>query len=188
MTEFAVSDEIYGKTIRAIRTRLGLTQAELARLANVSAKTIERWESSTKAITGPIVTLARLFYEYPQIVENMVIPANPYPLRLWYMRENEICTVIDVDERLRKVKVHNYTNDYISRAFGKNERPTFEEYEAFLESRCFPRERDKMKLILADLGLPFYDPFLIIEKTAGRMAEDNYWIRIEKEDTYGRIV
>ncbi len=37
-----------------------------------------------------------------------------------------------------------------------------------------------MKLILADLGLPFYDPFLIIEKTEGRMAEDNYWIRIER--------
>ncbi|MDE6054870.1 MAG: transcriptional regulator, partial [Lachnospiraceae bacterium] len=69
---------------------------------------------------------------------------------------------------------------YISRAFGKNDRPTFEEYEAFLESRCFPRERDKMKLILADLDLPFYDPFLIIEKTEGRMAEDDYWIRIEK--------
>ena len=180
MTEFAVSNEIYGKTIQSIRKRLGLTQAELARLANVPVKTIEQWESSTTAITGPIVPLARIFNEYPQIVENMVIPENPYPLRLWYMRENEICTIIDVEERLRKVRIHNYTNDYISRAFGKNDRPTFEEYEAFLESRCFPRERDKMKLILADLDLPFYDPFLIIEKTEVRMAEDDYWIRIEK--------
>lgn len=180
MTSYAVSNEIYGKNIRTIRKKLGLTQAELAGLANVSIKTVERWESGTKAITGPIVTLAKLISEYPQIVENMVIPENPYPLRLWYMCENEICTIIDVDERHRKVRIHNYTNDYISRAFGKNERPTFEEYESFLESRCFPRTRDKMKLILADLDLPFYDPMLIIEKTEGRMAEDNYWIRIEK--------
>lgn len=180
MTSFAISNEIYGKNIKAIRNKLGLTQAELAKLANVSVKTIERWESGTKAITGPIVTLAKILNEYPQIADNMILPENPYPLRLWYMCGNDICTVIDVDERLRKVRVHNYTNNYISRAFGKNERPTFEEYEAFLESRCFPRERDKMKLILADLGLPFYEPLLIIEKTAGRMAEDDYWIRIEK--------
>ena len=28
-----------------------------------------------------------------------------------------------------------------------------------------------MKLILKDLGLPFYDPIMIIEKTEGRMAD-----------------
>ena len=44
----------------------------------------------------------------------------------------------------------------------------------------FPRTRDKMKLILKDLDLPFYDPFMIIEKTEGRMAEDDFWIRIER--------
>lgn len=40
--------------------------------------------------------------------------------------------------------------------------------------------RDKMKLVLKDLNLPFYDPFTIIEKTEGRMAEDDFWIRIER--------
>ena len=44
----------------------------------------------------------------------------------------------------------------------------------------FPRTSDKMKLILKDLDLPFYDPFMIIEKTEGRMAEDDFWIRIER--------
>ena len=28
--------------------------------------------------------------------------------------------------------------------------------------------------------VPFYDPFMIIEKTEGRMAEDDFWIRIER--------
>ena len=37
-----------------------------------------------------------------------------------------------------------------------------------------------MKLILKDLGLPFYDPIMSIEKTEGRMAEDDFWLRIER--------
>ena len=37
-----------------------------------------------------------------------------------------------------------------------------------------------MKLELKRLGLPFYDPILIIEKTEGRMAGDRFWIRIER--------
>ena len=89
-------------------------------------------------------------------------------------------TVIDVDERNRRAKICNYTHNLIDRTFGRQEHPAFEEYEAFLESRCFPGSRDKMKLVLRGLDLPFYDPFLIIEKTQGRMAEDDQWIRIER--------
>ena len=37
-----------------------------------------------------------------------------------------------------------------------------------------------MKLVLQDLGLPYYDPLLIVEKTEGRMAEDEFWIRMER--------
>ena len=60
------------------------------------------------------------------------------------------------------------------------ENPTIEDYNEFLESRCFPRTRDKMKLVLRDLGIPFYDPYLIIQKTEGRMAEDDFWLKIER--------
>lgn len=60
------------------------------------------------------------------------------------------------------------------------EQPDFAQYEEFLESRCFPRSRDKLKLELKKLDLPFYDPLMIIEKTEGRMAEDDFWIRIER--------
>ena len=84
------------------------------------------------------------------------------------------------NEREKRVQIYNYTKDNIKRAFGKNEHPTFEEYEEFLESRCFPRSRDKMKLILKELDLPFYEPMMIIEKTAGKMAEDEFWIKIER--------
>ena len=69
----------------------------------------------------------------------------------------------------------------MNRAFGVREYPTYEDYEEFLESRCFPRTRDKMKRELKRLDLPFYDPLMIIEKTEGRMAEDDFWIKMEKK-------
>ena len=182
MTEiqYAVAKKVYGKDIRAVRGKLQLTQAEFACLVNVSVKTIERWETGDKAVTGPIVTLLNLLGEYPQIEEAMKVPQKEYPLRLWYYCGNYVSTLIDVDERERKVKIRNYTGDFLKRAFGREENPDFEAYEQFLESRCFPRSRDKMKLMLEELDIPFYDPFLIIEKTQGRMAEDNCWIRIER--------
>ncbi len=180
MVTFAVPDKITAEEIRTIRRKLGLTRAEFARLVNVSKKTVERWETGEREIGGPIAALVKLLWEYPQMKEELTVPDKKYPLRLWYMEGSRVCTIIDVDERFRKVKVHNYTKDYIARAFGKEENPDFEAYEAFLESRCFPRSRDKMKLTLRELDLPFYEPLLIIEKTQGRMAEDDFWIQIER--------
>lgn len=151
MSAFAISDTLAGKDIKALRQTLGMTQEAFSRLVCVSKKTIERWESSEKEITGPIVTLAKILTEYLQIKEELEIPEKEYPLRLWYMCGNKIYTIIDVDERHRRVKIYNYTRNFLSRAFGREEHPTFEAYEAFLESRCFPRSRDKMKLILREL-------------------------------------
>jgi putative transcriptional regulator len=34
--------------------------------------------------------------------------------------------------------------------------------------------------MLDELDIPFYDPFLIIEKTQGRMSEDEFWLAIER--------
>ena len=85
-----------------------------------------------------------------------------------------------MNEPERKVKVKNYTDKIMFRAVGVVETPDYDQYLEFLESRCFPSSRDKMKLILKDLDLPFYDPMMIIEKTEGRMAEDDFWIRIER--------
>ncbi len=177
---YAIRDMLTGDDIKGIRKKLHLTQTEFARLANVSKKTIERWEGGARPVTGPVVTLVGILKENPQIEESLRIPERRYPLRLWYMYREDICTIIDVDERERRVAVYNFTSRLMFRAFGREEHPTFEQYEEFLESRCFPRSRDKMKLVLKDLDLPFYDPLMIIEKTHGRMAEDDFWIRIER--------
>lgn len=112
--------------------------------------------------------------------KTLHLPQQKTTLHISYLFRDQLCSTIDVDEKNRKVQVTNYTDHFLKRAFGKVENPSYEQYEAFLESRCFPRSRDKMKLILRALDLPFYDPLMIIEKTEGRMAEDDFWIRIER--------
>ena len=84
-----------------------------------------------------------------------------------------------MDELNREIEVKNYTADPLFRAFGAKLEPGYEDYEAFLESRCFPRTRDKMKLQLKMMDLPFYDPIMIIQKTQGRMADDHFWLKVE---------
>ena len=180
MRKYAVQKSITGLEMKKCRKRLGVSQKEFAELVNVSKKTVERWEYSGQPVTGPVVTLVYILMNEPAWEEKLIIPEKEMPIRMSYMFRDELCTIIDVDEEKRRVNVRNYTNHFLKKAFGNNEHPTYEDYEEFLESRCFPRTRDKMKLILRELDLPFYDTFMIIEKTQGHMAEDDFWIRIER--------
>ena len=131
------------------------------------------------AFTGRIIAIDHPS-DYREKQEEIKVPEKVFPVRLWYMHDRDVCTLIEVDEPSRQVHIKNYTDMLMFRAFGVNEKPDYEDYTEFLESRCFPRTRDKMKLVLKDLDLPFYDPFLIVEKTEGRMAEDHFWIKIER--------
>lgn len=178
--KFAIPEYVHAEDIKRIRKLLGLKQAEFAALTGTAKSTIERWETTEQKITGPIVLLLKMLEHDPEYMENLIIPEKKLPLRLKYMHHDTLCTIIDVDELRRKVQIKNYAENIMFWAFGNNLRPSYEDYLEFLESRCFPKTRDKMKLILQDLGLPFYDPFLIIQKTRGRMAEDDFWIEIER--------
>lgn len=180
MKEFLVPKSINKNDLKRLRKKVDMTQTEFAQLMNVSVKTIERWESSGNEITGPVTTLFHLLNNDITLIQRLEVPQKKYPLRLKYYFRMHLCSIIDVDERNRIVEVHNYQTELIYRAFGKINNPTFEEYERFLESRCIPRERDKIKILLRDLDIPFYDPMLIIEKTQGRMAEDEFWIELER--------
>ena len=71
---FAIMQEISGMEIRNLRKKLSLSQSAFGRLANVSVQTIARWESSKEKISGPIVTLAKLLGEYPEIAVKFLIP------------------------------------------------------------------------------------------------------------------
>ncbi|MCR5558720.1 MAG: helix-turn-helix domain-containing protein [Butyrivibrio sp.] len=168
------------RAVKEMRQSLGMTQKEMAEFLRVSKPTVERWEMGDKDITGPVTLLNQILMLHPELSDELVLPPKELPLRIYYYYKDTVCTVIDVDEMKRVVRIRNYARNLMFRAFGINESPSFEEYEEFMESRCFPRTRDKMKIMLDSLGIPFYDPILIIEKTKGRMAEDDFWLEIER--------
>ena len=178
--QYATPKSISSEDIKALRSKLGMTQKEFACFCGVSKPSVERWEMQDKEVTGPIALIAQIALLHPDIAEELEVPEKKYPMRLWYYYLNTVCTIIDVDIVNQRVRIKNYTNNLVFRAFGRNEHPSFADYEEFLQSRVFPEERDKMKLMLKDLDIPFYDPLMIIEKTQGRMAEDDFWIRIER--------
>ena len=88
-----------------------------------------------------------------------------------YYDGDKLSTRINADYVNNKVTIENYTDDLVS----------IKDFEEFLESRCFPRTRDKVKLILKDMELDFYDPYLICKKTEGQMAEDHMWLKFLDE-------
>lgn len=117
---------------------------------------------------------AKLNREFP---ENDL---NDYTMRLEFMNGERVCTVILVDFFHQNILIHNESDFLLERAFGMNHKPTWQDFNLFLEERCVPRSRFGIKMILSEYGLDSYDPIAIIEKTSGRMAEDNQWIRISK--------
>lgn len=177
--KYAIRNKIRGEEIKKIRKRYNLTQEDFASICNISKKSIQRWESSEE-VEGLVVSIIDLLKTNDNILNKLAIPKRDknYPLRLNYYSSNSLCTTIDIDEINQRIKIKNYTDNYLYKAFGNNEYPTYNDYQEFLSSRCFPSTRDKMKLILKDLNLPFYDSFMIIEKTKGRMADDDFWLDI----------
>lgn len=117
-------------------------------------------------------------------------PAEDCTLRMTYMYRQHPCTVIDVDFLNRKIQIQNKTGDMLHRAFGVIEAPTWDDFETFLKDRCFPATRGNAKRILQELQLMDYDPLQIVEKTRGRIAEDEMWLKFtyypRKGAAYGK--
>lgn len=93
-------------------------------------------------------------------------------MKFLYKWKEQVTTEIEADYRTKKVSIINHSDDCMKTAFGVNQNPTFEDFEGFLEDRCFPRSRDKMKLHLQELGIDYYDPLSIIKKTHGKLEGD----------------
>ena len=177
---FAINETVSSKDVISFIKDSGLSRRQAAALFNVSIKTINYWAINDKEISGPIVLLLSIIKNKPELIDYYRVDETKYPLRLYYMSGNDISTIIDVDLLNGKVKFRNYTDNVIKRAFGRKESVSYNDFENFLKSRCFPEERDMMSIELARLKLPMYDPLLIVEKTEGRTAEDDYWLKIER--------
>lgn len=134
-----------------------------------------------------VLALYQMGHKIPAIAEQMqmtpdaveaVIKEVAKRSRIVYVfaDREEPATVIDVCGLTREVKITNLTDEMLSRAFGIKEDPGWEDYEYFLESRCMPRTRYGIREELKGIGLDFYDPFLIVQKTRGRVYEDHQYL------------
>ena len=93
-----------------------------------------------------------------------------------YMDRKKPATLLDIYPAINRLEIWNFTDDLISRAFGSREKPSWQEYEQFLEDRCMPRKRYGIKKELEHMGLDSYDPFQIVEITKGRVYGDGQWL------------
>lgn len=114
-----------------------------------------------------------------QTVSRYVNSQNENTYRFTLMYKNKPCTVIDVDFVRQKLKIQNKTDIILHRAFGKNEKPTWEDLEYFLQDRCFPKTRGDIAFILSKINLKEYDELDILEFTNGKTQDDNLWIRFD---------
>lgn len=121
-------------------------------------------------------------------VQKIIKEARERSFRYYvYMNREQPCTVILVNHLERKVMIRNLTEDLLSRAFGRKERPDWEDYLGFMEERCMPRSRYGIKEELRQLGLDVYEPEEIIAKTEGRVYGDAQWIYIPDRETYPEL-
>lgn len=101
-------------------------------------------------------------------------------LRLCYFDGNILCTTILADPASQTLQIENHIDSLIKTAFGNNLSPSWEDFQQFLENRCIPRARAGLREYLETIGVAEYNPLEIIQKTQGRMAEDDQWLSMEE--------
>lgn len=133
--------------------------------------------------------IAKLYGTSRQIIDKYINPPleSDYTLRMTYMNGRKPCTIIDVDFINERITIKNRTEDVLCRAFGVVEEPTWEQFQEFLEDRCFPETRGNAKAILKEMNIDSYDKLQIVEKTKGRTADDNLWIKFKYYPRIGEI-
>lgn len=98
---------------------------------------------------------------------------------LKYYNGHALCTVIYADFTDKTLVAENHTDFLVKTAFGQKNTPNWDDFMAFLEERCVPRQREGLQDYLEALGLDHYDPLEIVLRTEGRMAEDQQWLSVE---------
>jgi putative transcriptional regulator len=69
--------ELTPTRIQAVRERSGLSQAQFARLLNVSVKTLQNWEQARREPTGPAMALLRIVEREPAAALRALQPDAP---------------------------------------------------------------------------------------------------------------
>lgn len=101
-----------------------------------------------------------------------------------FNRDDLIC-IMFVDSLSKTIEIQNQVAPeglmlYLL-PFGCNLHPTWQEYKEYLSERCFESSRPDKVEILKSLGVPYYDPALIVRATHGVMNDDYVWLRFPGE-------
>jgi len=95
--------------------------------------------------------------------------------------DGKILTSVSINNHTKKVRITNYTDEIMDRAFGVKENVTYQDVMDFFEGRTFPRNRADLQDILDCFGLKKYDPYLMCEKLQGKTEQDHEWIDFLKD-------
>ena len=159
-----------------VKREQGIKVSVLAEEYGVSRQTLSAYLNKKDQQMEMTIESLRLWREFNRSFQG--VDVVDYTMRMDFMCEDMCCTQILVDFKHEKIEIHNTTDNVLYRAFGVNKKPSWEDFEEFLEERCFPRTRGHMHTILEDLDLDCYDPLAIIERTHGNMKEDLQWLKI----------
>lgn len=99
--------------------------------------------------------------------------------KIKFYDKDKLCTLIYADFTDKTLAAENYSDNVVKTAFGNNSVPIWTDFEQFLSERCIPKERAGIREYLETIGVDKYNPFEIIKKTGGKMAEDSQWIEVE---------
>lgn len=139
---------------------------------SLNEKQIELCFDGEKIIISPALS----FSEFCVQKKN----ANHCLVLLDFYDGDILCTKICADFTDETLVAENFTDNIVKTAFGKKISPDWEDFNAFLRERCVSEDRSGIREYLEVLGVEEYNPLKIIEKTQGRMAEDNQWLKVVK--------
>lgn len=100
--------------------------------------------------------------------------------RISYYDQTQLCSTIFADFTDQTLVAENHVEDFVKTAFGNHQTPDWSDFMTFLSSRCIPSRRAGLREYLEAIGVGEYDPMEIIQKTQGRMAEDQQWVCVEE--------
>lgn len=126
---------------------------------------------------GTTITLSRRL-SGPDFAKQQLLLGHEIRVLRFYDSDT-LCSTIYADFTRQSVVVENQAVSPIKTAFGNNPLPDWNDFRHFLEERCIPSQRAGLREYLETLGLDEYDPLSILERTGGRMAEDQQWLTIE---------
>ncbi|MCM1388536.1 MAG: helix-turn-helix domain-containing protein [Bacillus sp. (in: Bacteria)] len=158
------------------RHEAGETVTALAKEYNISRQVLSGYLNQSNEKEKENYSTVKSWERLNRVFDD--IKPTDYTIRMEYMCKEDCCSIILINAEEKKVKVVNETDNILHRAFGIKAKPNWEDFEEFLQSRCFPEDREDIEVILEDLKLDEYDPLAIVERTEGRMAEDLQWIKI----------